>query len=138
MAGNTITSQTIIDDNINLVVKVHLASDGSEETATVVVDASTFSPVFTNERLERLDVSTSSAALQASLLWDASTDVPIVALPALMAYSFDWSSIGGLPNNAGTGKTGDILLTTLGLAAGDQLTLVFYIKKVLTQLTPGT
>src|SRR3990167_10726448 len=113
---NTVTSQTIIDDKVNLIVKVHIASDGSEETDLVVIDASSFTPVFTNEQLLQLDVSSSSAALQALLRWDASTDVPIVALPANTYHTLNWREFGGLPNNAGTGRTGDILLTTLGLA----------------------
>jgi hypothetical protein len=36
----------------------------------------------------------------------------------------DYSSFGGLPNNAGTGKTGDVLFTTVGAAAGDRYTIV--------------
>lgn len=127
---NTITKQTILDDAYNLVVKVHIASDGSEETDYIAIDASTYSPAFTNERLVKLDVMTSAAALQGVLEWDATTDVAICALSPGRSYQLCWEEIGGLPNNAGTGVTGDILLTTLGLAAGDALTLIFYIKKV--------
>ena len=126
---NTITTQTIQDGTYNLVVKVHLNSDGSEETATGVVDASTFSPAFTNGQLLALDIVVAAPTLQARLLWDATTDVPICAIGPT-SLQRDWRKSGGLPNNAGAGVTGDIVLTTLGLVSGDQLTLTFYLKKV--------
>ena len=126
---NTITSQTIQDGTYALVVKVHLNSDGSEETDLVVVDASTFSPAFTNAQLLALDIIVAAPTLQARLEWDANTDVPICTIGPT-SLQLDWRKFGGLPNNAGTGVTGDILLTTLGLVSGDQLTMVFYLKKV--------
>lgn len=127
---NTVTSQTLFDGANDVIVKVHVASDGSEETDLVVVDASTFSPVFTNCRLWKLDVSSAAVALQARLIWDATTDIPIIAIPASAFHQLSWEAIGGLPNNTGTGRTGDVLLTTLGLANGDQVTLIIHLKKV--------
>jgi hypothetical protein len=40
-----------------------------------------------------------------------------------------FSKVGGLINNAGTGKTGDLVITTAGLGAGDTVELVVYVKK---------
>mgnify|MGYP001576708062 CR=1 FL=1 len=128
--ANTITKQTIADGELNLVVKVHLTSDGSEETATAIIVAGDYSPAFTNCRLLRLYVAIASASLQGKLLWDAAADVPIVALAPNSFYDADWSEFGGLPNDAGAGKTGNVLLTTLGLASGDELTLILYLRKV--------
>ena len=42
--ANTITTQTIVDGERNLVTKTTILGDGSgEETATLLIDASTFS-----------------------------------------------------------------------------------------------
>lgn len=127
---NTITRQTIVDGSRDLVVKVHLLSDGSEETATALIVAADYSPVFTNCRLKKLDVITSAPLLQGILLWGADVNVRLCALTPNISYQFDWSEFGGLPNNGGTGRTGNILLTTLGLASADELTLIFFIEKV--------
>jgi hypothetical protein len=45
-------------------------------------------------------------------------------IPENKFYLMDYSSFGGLPNNAGAGKTGDVLFTTVGAAAGDRYTIV--------------
>jgi hypothetical protein len=57
------------------------------------------------------------------LLWDATTDVPFYVLPEFthgVAPAFGnhmHANAVGIPNNAGTGKTGDINITTIGLSA---------------------
>ena len=45
-------------------------------------------------------------------------------------YKFD--DIGGLWNNAGAGKTGDVLFTTVGAASGDRYTIILYVTKKYT------
>jgi hypothetical protein len=41
----------------------------------------------------------------------------------------DFSDVGGIPNPTGAGKTGDILITTLGLVAGDGISIILKLKK---------
>jgi hypothetical protein len=43
--------------------------------------------------------------------------------------SLDFSRFGGITNNAGTGKTGDLLFTTVGAASGDRYTVVIEVLK---------
>jgi hypothetical protein len=62
--------------------------------------------------------------MSVDILWDATTDLLCETIPADKFYLMDYSSFGGLPNNAGTGKTGDVLFTTVGAAAGDRYTIV--------------
>ena len=63
------------------------------------------------------------------MLWDATTDVLILTLGEADFVSFDFSRFGGLTNNAGAGKTGDILFTTVGAASGDRYTVVMEVYK---------
>lgn len=128
--ANTITKQTIIDGSKTLIVKIHIEGDGSgEETGTVIVDASAYSPAYTNCSLQVIHAMLSG--FTCDLLWDATTPVVITNIPDYEAHysSEEVGGFGGFPNNAGTGKTGDIKLTTIGLGAADHGTLVLKIKK---------
>ena len=130
--ANTLTKRTLVDGPRNLVVNFVLQSDGSEETDYVLIDASTFTPAFTDCAVMKVDysiVSTATAAYPVvTLEWEAATDVVFLTLgPNNDCY--DWCDVGGIGNNGGTGKNGDILLTTTGLAAGDAITLTIHVKK---------
>jgi len=58
------------------------------------------------------------------ILWDATTDVLCESVPADVLYKMCYDEFGGLPNNAGAGKTGDVLFSTVGAAAGDRYTII--------------
>jgi hypothetical protein len=45
-------------------------------------------------------------------------------IPQNSNYLMDFSSFGGIPNNAGAGGTGDVLFTTRDAGAGDMYTIV--------------
>lgn len=129
--ANSITKQTIVDGSKWLIVKIHIEGDGSgEETNTVLIDASTYTPAFTNESLQVIHAMLSG--FTCDLLWDATANVPITNIADYEAHFSETESqaVGnGFPNNAGAGKTGDILITTSGLGAGDHGTMVLKIKK---------
>ena len=129
--ANSIVKQTIVDGSKWLIVKIHIEGDGTgDEADTVLIDASTYNPVFTNESLVGLHANLTG--FTCDLLWDATANVAITNIPD---YEVNWSEdelpnkMGGVPNNAGAGKTGDILITTVGLGAGDHGTIVLKIKK---------
>lgn len=121
----TVTKQTLIDGSRNLVVKVHItgATDLADE---VLIDASTYSPAFTDAKL--MKVEGNMAGLKLNLEWEANTDVPIITVGD-GSFCHDFSDIGGLPNNASTGKNGDILGTTEGASADTYGFITFYLKK---------
>jgi hypothetical protein len=58
------------------------------------------------------------------ILFDATTDAYAWLVPQNTNYLMDFSSFGGLPSNAGTGVTGDVLFTTGDATAGDTYTIV--------------
>ncbi len=128
--ANTVAIQTIHDGTKLAVIKAYLASDGAagELTDQVIVDASTLSGAPTDLTLIKMWASTTGCAF--NLEWDATTDVGLLNFPTDFCEDMCFEKIGGIPNNAGTGKTGDILINTSGFtAAGDQITLVLIVQK---------
>lgn len=100
------TVQIITDGPRNLVIKV----DGTGvETNTLIVDVTTLNPPCTSMRLNSVVHSLAPAAVM-ELLWDAS--VPVVAWNLFgsggIVAPFMYTQ--GIPNNAGAGKTGNVLL----------------------------
>lgn len=128
--ANTITKQTILDGTKNLVIKINITGDGTgEETDLVLIDASTYSPAFTGGSL--IGIHSTLVGFTAKLKWDATANVECISIPDY-EYNLNGSQIGwfgGLPNNAGAGKTGDMLITTIGLGAADHGTIVLELEK---------
>jgi hypothetical protein len=58
------------------------------------------------------------------VLWAATSPVVAWMVPQNNIYEIDFSSFGGLTNNAGAGVTGDISFTTSDQSAGDMYAIV--------------
>jgi hypothetical protein len=121
--ADAVASQTLFNGSRNLVVKLTNLSDGTGESAVVKVDVSAFS--LSEVMIEKIHYNVSG--MVATLLWDATTDVKIMDLEG--SGCFDFSGFGGLWNNAGSGVTGDILLTTTGHTAGDSYFIILEMVK---------
>ncbi len=126
---NTVTQTTLVGggSDKNIVRRIHIASDGSEETDLVVYDNSAFIADTSKGKLEYLYVSGSDCICR--LEWDATTDVVAFAANPANGTYFDFRQFGGLSNPGGTGETGDLLLTTAALDAGDEVTLILGISQ---------
>ena len=128
--ADAVTSQTIFDGEREAVMKFTYVSDGTGETAVLKVDvsalaASSFGKVCDGVTLERIHASVNGMSV--AILWDATTDVPaFIAAPGM--YTFDFCTLQ-LPNNAGAGKNGDVLFTTIGATAGATYTIVLDMVK---------
>ena len=131
--ADAVTTTTVIDGARNAVIYCTNTSDGTGEAAVVKVDVSTLSSLqngtaCTGVRLEKVVFSTAGMAVK--LLWDATTDVIAVELPADYSDTLDYSDLSGLPNvAAASGKTGDIVLTTIGHTSADTYSVVLYCLK---------
>lgn len=124
---NTVTKQTLIDGERNLVVKVQISGDGSgEETNTNLIDISTYNLPNATCKINRIKAMLVGFSMQ--LIWDADTDVKAQDVRA-GENEMDFKKWGGLINNAGVGVTGDILFTTLGLGSGDEGTITLEMVK---------
>lgn len=119
--ANDVKTQILVDGARNAVIKVTGVLDTGNVAATTIVDIANFTPKPTGFRIDHIDYSVSDP-LEVRLLWDATADVDILPIAGRGRMSF-WN-FGGLQNNAGAGKTGNIQLSTDGYTSG---TLVFSV-----------
>ncbi len=126
--ADAVTSQTLIggtDDGRNLVMKFTNVSDGTGESAVTKVDVSAFNA--SGVVIDKIHYSTFGMGVR--ILWDATADVVAWLVPSDGDGTFDFSTFGGITNDAGTGKTGDIQFTTVGAASGDTYSIVLEMRK---------
>lgn len=116
------TTQVIEDSHRNYIIKV---TGTPTDTAALLVDVSALAIPCDAVKLWEVsyDVGTGSVV---TLLWDATADVTIMTLSEGPGQTLCFRQIGGINNNAGAGKNGDVLLTTTGTAA---YTLVLWFVK---------
>lgn len=126
--SDAVTSQTLFDDGGHFHIHLTNVSDGSGETAAVKVDVSALVGAPTEVAIEKLAWAT--VGMGFNLLWDADTDVLFFTCGNTTnngLIDFTQSGTGprspGIVNNAGTGVTGDVVLTTVGHTSGDTYVL---------------
>jgi hypothetical protein len=123
--ANTITKTTIQDGKRNTIIKVDIIGDGSgDESNYLIFDASAYYNPTVNKKLNRVKYTLDG--FSARLIWDATIDAPLLTLEK-DKYS-DFCFDGGLSNTYFPGRTGDILLTTIGLGAGESGTIILHIQ----------
>ena len=131
--ADTVASQTILDGERLFIGKYTCISDGTGETAVVKINPSTlisspFGAACTGVKINKIYATTHG--MEVRILWDATTDLFAWAIPQNTNYLMDFSSFGGLPNNAGTGVNGNVLFTTTDASAGDMYSIVLECIKV--------
>jgi hypothetical protein len=125
--ADAVTSQTILDGERLFIGKFTNISDSTGESGVVKIDVSALNPNASGLACNGIKINkvwAQTQGMSVDILWDATTDLLCETIPADKFYLMDYSSFGGLPNNAGAGKTGDVLFTTVGAAAGDRYTIV--------------
>ena len=130
--ADTVASQTIIDGPKTVVLKLTNVSDGGGEAAVVKVDVSALTSLpngtaCTGVVIER--IWWQCIGMKVQLLWDATTNLFCIELGENQSGSHDYTVFGGLSNNSGSGKTGDLLFTTVGHTAADTYTVLLYMRK---------
>jgi len=129
--ADAVTTQILFDGAQRAVFKFTNISDGGGESGVVKIDVSALSSFqgepCTSVSIQRVDVITSGMGI--NMLWDATTDVIALTFGDADFVSLDFSRFGGITNNAGAGKTGDLLFTTVGAASGDRYTVVIEVLK---------
>ena len=131
--ADAVTSQTIIDGERNCVMKFTNVSDGTGESAVAKVDVSALasnSAGIACSEVRVMRVSHAIVGMSVQLFLDATSNVLLMELAESSNGHMDFKDFGGLPNNAGSGKTGDILFTTKGHSSGDTYSIVLEMVKV--------
>lgn len=130
--ADAVATQTIFDGERMAIMKFTDISDGTGETKVTKVDVSTLIPNSFNLACTSVTIVKIHAlthGLEVDMYWDATTDVLIASIPQNTMYSMDLTQFGGLWNNAGAGKTGDIQFSTRDASNGDTYTIILEMVK---------
>jgi len=131
--ADTVTSQIILDGERNCVMKFTNVSDGTGESAVAKVDVSALAANAAGtacSEVRVLRISHAVVGMSVQLFLNASTNVLLAELAESSNGHMDFSEFGGIPNNAGSGKNGDILFTTKGHSSGDTYSITLEMVKV--------
>ena len=67
--------------------------------------------------------------MSVDILWNASSNVLCFTVSDSSSGHYDFSKMQALTNNAGGGKNGDVLFTTVGHSSGDRYTIILVLEK---------
>jgi len=130
--ADAVGSQTLFDGERVAIMKFTNTSDGTGETNVVKVNPALLAPSGSGGACDRVTITKVTGlthGMEVQLKWKATTPVVIETIPQNNSYTQDYSKIGGLTNNAGTGVDGAITFTTLDASAGDTYTVVLEMVK---------
>tara|TARA_R100000742_G_C4264066_1_gene81948 strand:- start:756 stop:1163 length:408 start_codon:yes stop_codon:yes gene_type:complete len=131
--ADAVTSQTIADGDRIAVMKFTNISDGSGESAVAKVDVSALSAQSTTgaacSEVKIQQIFYALEGMSVDILWNASSNVICFTVSDSSPGHYDFREMGALPNNAGGGKNGDVLFTTVGHSSGDRYTIILVLEK---------
>jgi hypothetical protein len=129
--ADAVTSRVLAESASGLTLLLTNVSDGTGESAVNKVDVSALTPAVARVSIRKIHYITNG--MGANLLWDADTDVLAFPVPNTAGLygcmDFTQFAPGKLSNNAGTGITGDVLLTTVGHTAADTYYIILELDK---------
>ena len=130
--ADAVTSQTIFDGDKKVIQKFTNISDGTGESAVKKGDVSALTTnghgqTCTSVTIEK--IWWQCVGMKTRLFFDATSNAFIIELGENQSGYHDYSSFGGLKNNAGSGVTGDILFTTVGHSSADTYTITLEMRK---------
>jgi hypothetical protein len=130
--ADAVTSQTLLDGERLAIMKFTNISDGTGETAVTKVNVASLSANSYGKACTGVTVNKITSVchgMEVRMLWDATTDVPFFLAAVNTNYCNDFSSFGGITNNSGAGKNGNIVFSTSDASAGDTYTVVLEMIK---------
>jgi len=130
--ADAVATQTLFDGERMAIMKFTNISDGTGETKVTKVDVSTLNPSSFSKACDGVTITKIHAlthGMEVDMYWDATTDVFILSVPQNNMYSMDLTQFGGLWNNAGAGKNGDVQFSTRDASAGDTYTIILEMVK---------
>ena len=130
--ADTVTSQTIQDGERVAVLKFTNVSDGTGESAVKKVDVSALTTNSAGESCTSVSIARiywACVGMRVNIEFDASTNVLAMPLPADSTGDEYYDLFSGIPNNAGSGITGDIDFTTVGHSSGDAYMIILVLNK---------
>ena len=130
--ADAVTSQTIQDGEKTAILKFTNVSDGTGESAVKKVDVSALASNSAGATCTSVSVSRiywATVGMSVKLEFDATSNVLLIHLPADSTGDEYSDLFTCIPNNAGSGVTGDIDLTTVGHSNGDAYSIILVLTK---------
>ena len=130
--ADAVTSQTIQDGERKAVLKFTNASDGSGESAVKKVDVSALATNSAGDTCTGVAINKiwwQCTGMSVKIEFDATSNVLAIGLSEDSNGYHDYSNFSGIPNNAGSGVTGDLDFTTVGAGSGDTYMIVLELIK---------
>ena len=130
--ADTVTTQTIQDGERTAVLRFTNVSDGSGESAVKKVDVSALAKNSAGKECTEVHIQRiywATVGMSVNLEFDASSNVLAIGLPANSTGDEYHDNFTAIPNNAGSGKTGDIDFTTTGHSSGDSYMIILELIK---------
>tara|TARA_R110002153_G_scaffold21586_2_gene71902 strand:+ start:1138 stop:1539 length:402 start_codon:yes stop_codon:yes gene_type:complete len=130
--ADAVTSQTIQDGERKAVLKFTNASDGGGESAVKKVDVSALAANSAGDTCTGVTINKiwwQCTGMSVKIEFDATSNVLAIGLSEDSTGHHDYSDFSGIPNNAGSGVTGDLDFTTVGAGAGDTYMIVLELIK---------
>ena len=131
--ADAVTSQTLLDGERLAIMKFTNISDGTGETTVTKVKVSSLAKNAAGLSCTSVAVTKITSVchgMEVRMYWDATTDVPFFMSTINTNYCNDFSDFGGITNNAGTGKNGNIVFSTADTSSGDTYTVVLEMAKI--------
>mgnify|MGYP003120658175 FL=1 len=130
--ADTVTSQTIQDGEKTAILKFTNESDGTGEASVKKVDVSALATNSAGKTCTSVSISRiywACRGMGVDIEFDATTNVLAIPLPADSTGDEYYDLFTGIPNNAGSGVTGDIDFTTVGHSNGDAYSIILVLTK---------
>ena len=130
--ADAVTSQTLFDGDKHVVMKFTNISDGTGESAVKKVDVSALESDINGNTCTSVAIEKiwwQCIGMKVRMLFDATSDKFIIEFGEIQSGYHDYSEFGGIKNNAGSGKTGDIDFTTVGHSSADTYTIILKMRK---------
>ena len=130
--ADAVTSQTIQDGEKTAIMKFTNVSDGTGESAVKKVDVSALTTNSAGESCTSVSVARiywATRGMGVNLEFDATSNVLLTGLPSDSTGDEYYDLFTGIPNNAGSGVTGDIDFKTVGHSSGDDYHIILEMVK---------
>jgi len=130
--ADAVTSQTLLDGERLAIMKFTNISDGTGETAVTKVNVGNLASSASGKACTAVTVTKITSVchgMEVRMYWDATTDVPFFLSNVNSNYTNDFSSFGGITNNSGAGKNGNIVFSTSDASSGDTYIVVLEMVK---------
>jgi len=144
--ANKILKQRLADTNKRVLTKVVLISDSTNEANSVLIDVSTLNFALNangyimvsgtdpkskyNTTIKNISGNLKSNNGTLRLQWEGDSNSEIIAIGSgRFDFDFEGMTAGGAIDNPEANSSGDILITTTGLVAGDVATIIIDQRK---------